>query len=171
LIKKIVGDIEMIYDAFENMHFYCKEGDRLFKAIKYAMDFDLSKPDGDYEVDGTNMIAKVQSYGTSPTETRKFEAHKEYYDVQVIRVGCERQDIALAAELEPLAPFDTVKDVVKFKAPNVFSSVVMDPGKFVVYFPQDIHRPNCNLTGACKVRKICMKVKVRIPSTRICEEK
>lgn len=150
----------MIYDTFENMKMYCEEGDKLYKAIKYAMDFDLSQPDGDYEVDGKNMIAKVQSYETSPAETRKFESHREYYDVQVIRVGCERQDVALAAELEPLAPFDTVKDVVKLKAPQVFSSVVMDPGKFVVYYPQDIHRPNCNLTGVCKVRKICMKVKM-----------
>ncbi len=150
----------MIYDTFDNIKMYCKEGDKLYKAIKYAMEFDLSKPDGDYEVDGKNMIAKVQSYDTSPPEQRKFEAHRQYYDVQVIREGCERQDVALGANLEPLAPFDTVKDVVKLKAPEVFTSVVMTPGKFVVYYPQDIHRPNCNLTGTSRVRKICMKVKI-----------
>jgi biofilm protein TabA len=150
----------MIYDTFENMGLYCKEGDKLYKAIKYAMEFDLSQPDGDYEVDGKDMIAKVQSYETSPAEQRKFESHVDYFDVQILREGCERQDVALAAELEPLTPYDSDKDVTKFAAPDTYSSIVMEPGKFAVFYPQDVHRPNCDLTGTCKVRKICMKVKI-----------
>ncbi len=143
----------MIYDSLDNMLFYCSRGDKLHRALKYAIEFDLSQPDGDYEVEGKDMIAKVQSYNTSPAEERKFESHKEYYDVQVIRQGAERHDVSLETDLEPLAAFDTIKDVVKLKAPSAYSSLGMDEGKFAVYYPQDVHRPNCNLDGVSKVRK------------------
>jgi YhcH/YjgK/YiaL family protein len=150
----------MIYDEFENIGLYCKKGEKLYKALKYAFDFDLAQPDGEYEVQGREIFAKVQTYETAPAEEKKFESHKDYYDIQVLRSGCERQDVALGQKLEPLGEYDPKKDVVKLKAPQMYSSIVMEPGKFAVFYPQDIHRPNCNLNGKCKVRKICMKVKI-----------
>jgi YhcH/YjgK/YiaL family protein len=150
----------MIYDVIENAEKYFHGKDKFYRAIKYAVEFDLCQPDGEYEVDGRAIFAKVQGYDTSPAEERKFESHERYADVQVLRQGSERQDVSLDKELEPLTPYDEVKDVIKLKAPKEFSSLVMEPGKFVVFFPQDIHRPNCNLNGKCKVRKICMKVRL-----------
>lgn len=152
----------MIYDDFKNIGLYCKEGDRLYKALKYAMDFDLSQPDGEYEVEGKNIFAKVQSYSTQDAEQRKFEAHRNYYDIQVMRVGSERQDIYLGneSELEPLTKYDSGKDAIKLKSPDVFSSIIVSPEKFAVYYPNDIHRPNCYIDAPAEVRKICMKVKL-----------
>jgi biofilm protein TabA len=150
----------MIYDLVENITLYCQEGDRLYRALRYAVEFDLTQPDGDYQVEGTEIFAKVQSYETAPPQERRFEAHRCYYDVQVLRQGRERQDVALAEQLESLTEYDPKKDVIKLKPPRVFSSIIMTPGRFAVYYPQDIHRPNCDLEGKCRVRKICMKVKL-----------
>lgn len=152
----------MIYDTFDNIGLYCKKGEALYKAIVYARDFNLSQQDGEYEVEGKDIFAKVMTYQTSPAEERKFEAHKRYIDVQVLHQGRERMDIASAQKLEPLGPYDESKDAVKLKAPETYSSLIMEPGKFVVFFPQDIHRPNCNLNGPSMVRKVCMKVKIKI---------
>jgi len=150
----------MIYDIFENLELYCKKGDPLYKAITYARDFDLSQPDGVYEVQGKDVYGRVLSYDTAPASERVFEAHKNYLDVQVLLEGCERQDIALAEELEPLEPYDAEKDMAKLKAPERYTTIVMQPGRFAVLYPHDIHRPNCDLDGKCRVRKICMKVRV-----------
>ena len=150
----------MIYDTFENIGLYCKEGDALYKAITYARDFDLSQPDGEYEVDGPKIFAKVVAYQTSPAEVRQFEAHEKYIDVQVLHTGQERMDITISRKLEPLGPYDQAEDVVKFETPDTFSSITMEQGMFVVFFPHDIHRPNCNLNGVSKNRKICMKVRI-----------
>jgi hypothetical protein len=35
------------------------------------------------------------------------------------------------------------------------------PGMFAVFFPQDVHRPNCSLNGKTKNRKVCMKVRIK----------
>ena len=151
----------MICDILKNCKKYFGEEDMFYRAIKYAIEFDLSKPDGDYEVDGKNIIAKVQGYNTSPAEQRNFENHKLYADIQIMRQGSERQDVVINEELEPSGPYQEQKDVTKYKAPAAFSSVILHPGQFVVYYPDDIHRPNCNIGGDSKeVRKICMKVKI-----------
>ena len=114
----------MIYDTIENMELYCREGDVLHKAISYAMAFDLSQPDGEYEVEGRDMFARVAGYETLPAEERTFESHKQYMDVQILRQGQERIDIALAEELEPLEPYDQATDMVMLKDPEYFSTVV-----------------------------------------------
>jgi biofilm protein TabA len=149
----------MICDLFENIGLYCKKGDRLHQAITYARDFDLSQPDGEYEVQGRNIFAKVMAYETSPAEERTFEAHSDYIDVQVIREGAERMDVSLGEKLGVLTPYDAENDVVKLNAPAQFSSIAVRPGMFVVFFPQDVHRPNCRLDGVSRNRKICMKVR------------
>jgi len=78
-----------------------------------------------------------------------------------MREGSERQDVVIDEGLELLEPYQTEQDVTKYKGVDVFSSVVLHPGQFVVYFPDDIHRPNCMTGGSpAEVRKICMKVKV-----------
>jgi YhcH/YjgK/YiaL family protein len=151
----------MIYDTLKNSRKYFREEDLFYRAIKYAMEFDLTKPDGNYKVDGENIIAKVQGYFTSPAEQRNFENHKLYADIQIMRQGSERQDVVIDEELEPLGPYQEQKDVTKYKGNDTFSSVVLKPGQFVVYYPDDIHRPNCMIgDDSKKVRKICMKVKI-----------
>jgi len=150
----------MIYDVFGKMDLYCKKGEPLYEAIAYAKDFDQSQPDGVYEVKGKDVFGIVLSYDTAPASERVFEAHKNYLDVQVLLEGCETQNIVLAEKLEPLEPYDAEKDMAKLKAPEKYATIVMEPGKFAVLYPHDIHRPNCDLDGKCKVRKICMKVRL-----------
>lgn len=151
----------MIYDIIDNAEKYFAKNDKFYRAIKYAVEFDLTQPNGSYEVDGQNIVAKVQGYSTSPAEQRTFESHKLYADIQIMREGSERQDVVVAENLEPLGAYNEQDDYTKYKASDVFSTVSLHPGQFVVYYPDDMHRPNCNIgADSKKVRKICMKVKL-----------
>ena len=118
-------------------------------------------PDGEHEVEGRDIFAKVASYDTSPAEDRKFESHKYYADVQVIIEGEERMDVSLEHNLNPLEPYREKDDVTKLNAPGCFSSLSMKPGMFAVFFPDDVHRPNCSLDVKTRNRKVCMKVRVK----------
>lgn len=151
----------MIYDILGNAEKYFGKEDKFYRAIKYAVEFDLAQPDGNYEIEGKEIIARVQTYHTSPAEQRLFENHRRYADIQIMRQGSERQDVVIAESLEPQGAYQDQKDVTKYRSPAVVSSITLHPGQFVVYYPDDIHRPNCMVGSASeKVRKICMKVKL-----------
>jgi biofilm protein TabA len=150
----------MIVDRIENIKFYAAIDSSLSRALEFAVSFDLSKPDGVYEVEGENIFAKVATYETSLPEKREFEAHLDYADIQVLCFGEERIDVSLEESLKPVNPYDHNDDVVKLAAPAEFSTILLKPGLFAIFFPQDVHRPNCTFKETSLNRKICMKVRI-----------
>lgn len=149
----------MIYDVLENSHLYFEKGSRLAKACEFVRSFDLSQPDGRYEIDGENMYATVASYQTKPAEQLKFEAHKKYIDVQALISGCERIDVFLFPErLVVDTPYNEARDITFYKPANGFVPLIMNEGIFAVLYPHDAHRPSCNFDSQANVRKIVVKV-------------
>lgn len=149
----------MIYDKFDNLETCFQPGDPVYAAICFARDQAAGLPDGDHELPG-GMIARVQSYDTELAEQRLFENHRRFIDVQVMLKGRERQDVVPGQELTPVGDFNIEKDMGRFEAPDLFSSIRLEPGWFVIYFPQDNHRPNCCIGEPEPVRKVCMKIPI-----------
>ena len=150
----------MIYNTFEHLDRYAGGGSLLHKALVFARDFDRSKPDGDYEIEGDSLYAMVKTYATQPRESLQFESHIKYIDVQVLLDGEELIDVALEKNLEVVQEYSEEKDAAFFGAPEKYTSVIMKPGRFVVLYPEDVHRPNCSLQKDREVRKIVLKVHV-----------
>ena len=152
----------MIYDSVESIYDYCDEDDAILRAVQYVCDFDLSQPDGKYEIQGDDIFAIVQSATTEPAEDRLFEAHQEYIDVQMVLEGRERQDVVLLdnEDIEIVQEYDSEKDLMFFKTPENYSSIIMKPGMFVVYSPTDGHRPCCSIGKHQNIRKVCVKIRI-----------
>jgi YhcH/YjgK/YiaL family protein len=150
----------MIYDRFENLHLYCRPGERLHRALVYARDVGPTIADGRIDIDGDRLYASVATYETGPPEERRFEAHKTYIDVQVLLDGKEVIDVSLDRDLSVLEAYDEKRDVMFLKPPPQFTSLAMRPGLFAVFYPNDIHRPGCHLKEKRRVRKIVIKVAV-----------
>jgi biofilm protein TabA len=151
----------MIYDTLEHTENYSQKDSPIYKALCHAQSFDTSKPDGRYEIEGDSLYALVSSYGTSPAEDRRFEAHRKYIDVQVLLEGEEKIQTSFASDLKPLEEYFEPKDIIFLQPPPDFASLVMRPGYFAVVFPHEVHRPNCNLHGKSYVRKIVLKVRAQ----------
>ena len=149
----------MIYDKFENAGIYFEENSLLYKAISYAKSFDRSTPDGRYEIEGDDMFSLVMTYDTCPADENRFEAHKKYIDVQVILSGEETIGFTLENNLASIKAYSEQNDVEFFKSPENSSVLVMEPGYFAVFYPHDVHRPNCNLRAEKNNRKVVVKVK------------
>lgn len=151
----------MIYDRLENAGTYFDEESPLYKAVCFARDEANGLAAGVHELDGDRLKANIDEYETEPAEERRFEAHEKYIDVQVMLDGGERQDVSVAANLVPVDPYDPERDLVFFQTPENFATIHLKPGTFVVYFPQDAHRPSCAMGDNPEpVRKVCMKVRV-----------
>ena len=150
----------MIYDTFENADNYFNVGEPLRKALDFATGFDLSLPDGRYEIDGDNIFANVMSYTTKAAEELKFEGHKNHIDVQVVLEGEELMDVYLGTNLEVDTPYSEEGDATLFQAPELFSTVVLKPGRFAAVFPDDLHQPSRFVGAPQPVRKMVVKVRV-----------
>ena len=150
----------MIYDTFENIGLYFGGAEPLRKALDFAIGFDPSQPDGRYEVDGDSIYANVMSYETKPAEKLKLEGHKKYIDVQLLLKGSEYMDVSLDRNLDVDTPYSGENDCALFASPKHSASVLLEPGKFAVVFPHDIHQPGRLVEGPAPVRKMVVKVRV-----------
>lgn len=150
----------MIYDTFENKGLYFGGEEPLHKALDFAIGFDQSQPDGRYEVDGDRIYANVMSYETKAAEELKFEGHKKYIDIQLLLKGSEYMDVSLDSTLAVDTPYSEQSDCALFAPSKHSASVLLEPGKFAVVFPHDIHQPGRRVEAPQPVRKMVVKVRV-----------
>lgn len=147
----------MIFDTLENAEIYacCHVGFALgFDFIRRAEKEQL--PAGRYELDGDRVYAMVQEYETHENNGR-FEAHRNYIDIQYIASGreiMEYADLKKCTETVPYTEdiaFYTAKEQVRMK---------FDPDTFAIFFPNDAHDPGIAYGIPSWVRKIVIKVRV-----------
>ena len=151
----------MIADRLENAKLYKGLSPRLAKAFEHLARLAAAVPaDGKLELEGKDIYAIVQSYETKPAAEKKWEAHRNYIDIQYVAEGVEVMGWAPVGQLAPAGDYNPEKDVINFKA-AAGSPVLVEKGAFALFFPEDGHQPGVQSgAGSVKVRKIVVKVKV-----------
>ncbi len=150
----------MIYDTLENYGKYFQPESPLFRAICFAAGFDPLNADGRYEIESENIFAIVSSYETTPASRTSFEIHRKYADIQIVIGGEEKIEVSPASDLKEAGDYDEAKDKATMESPKDSTGLVMRPGVFAVIYPNEAHRPNCDLHGKSQVRKIVLKVRM-----------
>ena len=150
----------MICDALEHLNRYRGLHRNLDTAIDYLAAYhvahDLSDlPLGRTEVDGENVFINVMEADLSPDSTR-LEYHKKYADLQIDLTGGEGwgYETAPGTEVEPYQPDIGKKD----SEDAVFGA--LGEGRFVLFFPGELHRPGVEMPGCDRVRKAVVKIKM-----------
>ena len=152
----------MVFDTLKNCAQYYSLHEKFeaaFAFIKEACAKDLAV--GKYEIEGKELYASVQEYTPKAPEQGKFEAHKNYIDIQYIISGVEvmgDMDIAKAASKSDYNP---EKDVEFYHDNDKAGYCVVEDGEFCIFFPHDVHKPGLMYQDvAAPVKKIVVKVKV-----------
>ena len=151
----------MILDNFTQWRRYACLGQRFEQAFQYLAGINAATPIGRYEVAGMDVFALVQTYPTRPVEQCRFEAHRQYADIQFILTGRERIFWApLAALTLVTEPYNAEKDIAFFANPASATPLQMGPGQFAVFFPEDGHAPGAMWDVVGEVRKVVVKIRV-----------
>ena len=125
------------------------------------MDFSQWKK-GRHDIDGDNIYAMVNAYDTEPVSARRPEKHFVYTDIQIVVEGKEKIGYC---------PFDpTYKetenkkdkgDIVFYEKVKNENFVTLKAGDIAVFYPWEIHRPNCQSgSKPASVKKVVVKVKM-----------
>jgi len=130
------------------------------KAMAWLQNNDLaSLPTGRQEIDGDKLIVMVNEYLSEPKNERRAEAHRKYADVQYIAKGTEIIGYArLQQSCEVLEDKLAEKDVIFYKNPADESDIILNAGMFGIFFPWDVHRPNCAVGEPGPIRKVILKI-------------
>lgn len=134
----------------------------LQKALDYLKNTDFAKVQpGKFAIDGDKLHGMLNEYQSEPMEKRRLEAHKKYIDVQYIVSGEEL--IGNGRLIEGLTVLEdklAEKDVIHYASAPDETLVVMTQGMYAIFFPWDVHRPNCAKGSPGPVRKVVLKVAV-----------
>lgn len=149
----------MIFDTLDNHARYDGLGHNLPTALRFLLENDLaSLPLGRIEIDGDNLFALVQEYTTKSVEQGKWEAHREYIDIQYMASGQERMGFANIRTMQ-LGEYMPEKDFQPMTGNG--NHVDVFAGAFVIFFPEDGHMPGLCVNAPEPIKKVVLKVKIQ----------
>ncbi|AGK96539.1 YhcH/YjgK/YiaL family protein [Clostridium pasteurianum] len=136
----------------------------IMKAINYLKDNDfVNMETGVYEIMGDDIYAQVVDRTTKEKSEAKAEVHRKCVEIQYSVGGNEiigfARDNGKNVVSEELLK---EKDVMFYKDVEDETDLIMNPGSFAIFFPEDIHRPWCAHNEPCKVRKINVKINIAL---------
>jgi YhcH/YjgK/YiaL family protein len=149
----------MIVDQLTNSQLYAQLSLRISRAFEYLHQTDFETlPAGRYEIDDMNIYAMVQQYSTKSPEAGKWEAHREYIDLQYIVEGTEQIGVAHLGRLVQ-GEYDSSKDFLPLSGQGDF--LTLASGEFILLFPQDAHMPGLSAGMPSEVKKVVVKIAVK----------
>jgi biofilm protein TabA len=128
------------------------------KAMDYLLKTDFSSMEnGKYEIDGDRIFALLQETGTEAKALRKPESHNRYTDIQYLISGEEtivyasRDGAVVSEQLDD-------KDLFFYEKVGPETDLILHPGMYAVFYPQEIHRPCCLVSASGRIRKVVLKI-------------
>ena len=106
------------------------------------------------ELDGEKLFVTRFDVSTTRDESRLFEYHRRYLDVFVTASGRERVDITRPEALE----LREQRGDYWGGSAKAEQSVLLCPGRFLVLFPGDAHRPGMAVEEEESISRIVFKI-------------
>ena len=149
----------MVLDRLENVNLYHGIHPRIAAALDWLAAADLSAlPLGKTVIDGEQLFALVHEYTPQDASLLKYEAHRRYWDVQVVARGSERMGWGPLSQMTVSEPYDHERDVAFFRGQGQF--VLVPAGYFTIFAPTDVHMPGVAAEPLAPVRKVVVKVEI-----------
>lgn len=149
----------MIIDTLNNASTHHNLGPRIAAGLCFLASNNLAAlPVGRHEIAGDECYATVTDYLTAPRETKRWECHRRYIDIQFVVLGRELLGCAVTSAMTS-AEYDPSNDL-EFLDGSGGEFVTFETGAFAILYPEDAHMPGVSVDGPEKVRKVVVKVLV-----------
>ncbi len=151
----------MICDTLEHLNRYRGFHENLDTAIDYLTAYCVGHtladlPLGRTEVDGENVFINVMEADLKPGEGANPEYHRRYADLQIDITGGE----GWGYTNEPGEEVGKYAVDCGFQDSASVVSGALGEGRFVLFFPTELHKPGLVQDGCANVRKAVVKIKM-----------
>lgn len=149
----------MIYDKLANIGRYKGMNKHLDTAIDYILGNDLSSlPLGRTELDGNKVYINVMEAEAGPLETRNYEIHKNYMDIQIDLSGTESIRTGDMGAMSTES-YDAASDFGAAQCPDL-ASCTLGPGNFILCMAGEPHKPGIAVSDDIHLKKCVFKVHI-----------
>lgn len=139
---------------------YHKNPERWQKAFQYLKTADLKNAGlGKTELDGEKLFASVAEYFPKQREEVRYESHEKYIDIQYVIKGEEIMGITTRDKVSAYEAYNEEKDIAFYKSENGDYRHAT-PANFLIFFPEDMHRPSISTGDSVWVKKVVIKLKI-----------
>lgn len=147
----------MIKDKLENAEIYTNISEKIKQGFEWLKKADLKiLEDGKYFIDGESFYANIQTYETK--SDAKYEAHRKYIDIQYMIKGAELVGVTDISNCKTCVEYDSQKDLEFFDITVEEDLYSLREGEFLLFFPQDAHKPSIDYKEKNIVKKVVVKV-------------
>lgn len=134
-------------------------GETIRRALDYVMNLNTADMRSTVEFEGKNMYVMKQRPMTKLFEEQLAEAHACYADIHLVLEGEEWQGFASSSDLNRAVEDQLEqRDYILFEHVENEGRIRLLPGDFTVYWPGEIHRPNCHPAGSVHLVKLVVKI-------------
>lgn len=152
----------MIKDNIQKAEKYYNISENIKIGLEYIRNTDFeSFENGRYEISDA-VYANVQDYISKNDDEGKFEAHKQYIDIQYIVKGEEKIGVEGVENFSPITQYDKEKDIVFLSPYRDIKAqfILLKEKEFMILFPEDAHKPSIAIDSPAYVKKVVVKVRV-----------
>lgn len=147
----------MIYDKLTNIGFYKGINKNLDTAIDYILKNDLSAlPMGRTELDGDKVYINAMEANAGSAETKNYELHKKYMDVQIDLDGVEIIQTGNTGDMS-VESYDEKTDFGTVLC-STLASCTIGPGNFIICMAGEPHKPGIAASEDTFLKKIVFKI-------------
>jgi len=114
---------------------------------------------GIYPIEGKDIFVQVFDVKTKEKEEARPEVHRKYIEVHYSVEGKER--VGFAVDLGNNDVVETLletKDAIFYGEVENEGEIILQPGDYLVFFPEDVHRPIWENGGSTTIRRIVIKI-------------
>lgn len=150
----------MVHDLLINQNNYEHLGSRFCQAFAFVSDIASNGgEDGSYIV-ADGVTAVVKTYMTQLPIELKLENHEKFIDLQYMLSGNEMMEWIPQLPETIREQYNPDTDVTFYADDDRARPVAVREGEFVLFWPQDVHKPSCVIGRPELVRKIVVKIAV-----------
>jgi len=132
-------------------------GEKVAPFVAFLKENDIqSLEKGKYDLSGGCKLSIAEI--TTKTE-EKWEAHKEFIDIQYVLTGDEKMGFGNVADMNETVPYNSEKDVLFYDGKNG-EYITVSSGEFVIFGVEDAHAPGLAVNEPSFVKKAIVKIPV-----------
>lgn len=158
--KKMLGVTSLIFDSISNWEKNKGQyGNTVIRALSFIANLNVAEMPSMLEIDGKRMYVMKQCPKTGTFEEQLAEMHAQHADIHLLVEGEEWQGFAKAS-VNHRVKEDCLEesDYALYEYVENESRILLRPGDFSLYWPGEMHRPNCHPEGNVHLVKLVVKI-------------